>query len=222
MPIPGVASSPRAFRSTSSSGDKLLEASDEGWVLLEMGAGHLERVLKIQQKCYEEEYRDAPEAYLQRTRLFPPGNTVLMMPRLAEHSPLSPASSKKRKKKRDSGNDYKMAGYIIAQPFMRGQTNDVSDVTKLTEWIKHRSKLPRTSQDCLYIHEIAVDPAYRGQGLAGPLVKYTEDLAQRCGFPRMSLVALGSALGFWKKHGYKLKQELDYGGHVCYYMEKRL
>lgn len=221
IPIPGVASSPH--HAVRVSGDKILDASDdEGWVMLEMGAEHLERIIKIQQKCYEPEYRDVPEAYVHRTRLFPPGNAVLLVPRPREHSPRSPASSKKRKKKCDLGSDHKVAGYILAQPFLRGQTNDVSDVTKFAEWIQQRSGLPRTEQDCLYIHEIAIDPSFRGQGLAGPLVKYTEDLAQTYGFRRMSLVALAPALSFWQKFGYKLKQELNYGGHTCYYMEKRL
>eukprot|EP01087_Luapelamoeba_hula_P011712 TRINITY_DN321_c0_g1_i1.p1 TRINITY_DN321_c0_g1~~TRINITY_DN321_c0_g1_i1.p1 ORF type:complete len:299 (-),score=49.64 TRINITY_DN321_c0_g1_i1:316-1212(-) len=126
----------------------------------------------------------------------------------------------------------KVLGYIVANPFRRGQTNDVDDTKLFSKWIEKyatqtesgsKSVLARDlDKDCIYIHEIATHPDYRGRGLATPLVAYTEELARAGGFKWMSLVALGPALGFWKRQGYHVVEEIDYEGHICYYMEKKV
>jgi len=71
---------------------------------------HVDKVLKIQRKCYEPCYREAKQSYLERIRIFSAGNASLFVP---EVSPLSsspstlpsttsPASTKRRKKKRSN------------------------------------------------------------------------------------------------------------------------
>jgi len=112
-----------------------------------------------------------------------------------------------------------MAGYILAQPFFRGDVNDISDVKGIENWLRQQ-KLLKDDKDCFYTHEIAMDPAFRGQGLTEPLVTYVDRLASEEGFAWLSLVSLEDAQGFWRRNGYALVQVLDYVGHSCYYMEK--
>jgi len=187
---------------------------------------HVHKVLKIQRKCYEPSYREARQSYINRIKLFPEGNVVLMVadPSAAScspstpPSPCSPASSKKRKKKRSNG--YKMAGYILGQPFYKGAINDVNDVDMFAGWIRDRANLSKTDADCIYIHELSIAPSFQGQGLTKHLVSYMDRLAGDQGFRWLTLVSLESAFGFWKRCGYILERELDYGGHTCFYMEK--
>jgi len=186
---------------------------------------HLDDVLRIQRACYEPEYREDRQSYVDRMRIYPQGNVVLLVPDptvtsvspSTPPSPTSPAASKKRKK----DAKWIVAGYILAQPFYRGAINDVNDVKLFSKWIDERNHLPKTEQDCIYVHEISVDPALRGRGLARPLTDYVEQLGRAENFKWLTLVALGSALGFWQRTGYALVNEIDYGGHACYYMEKK-
>lgn len=203
--------------------EEIVLKSDPNWKLVQMNEKHMDRLIKIQSLCYEPCYRDSRQAYVDRTHLFPEGNASLFVPTKFEEScSPSPGSSKRRKKK--EARSFKMAGYIITQPFNRGDVNEVNDTTEMTEWLeKHKgATLSRGPEQCLYIHEIAVHPDFRGQGLTRPLIEFTENLARKCGFQWMSLVALSSAFSFWKRTGYTLVRELDYEGHTCYYMEKRL
>jgi len=194
------------------------------WKLVPMCEEHLDDVLRIQRACYDPEYREERQSYINRMRLFPRGNAVLLVPDptvtavspSTPPSPSSPAASKKRKK----NGKWIVAGYVLAQPFYRQAINDVNDVNLFSKWIDERSKLPKTDQDCIYVHEISVDPDLRGRGLARPLTDYVEELARADNFKWLTLVALGSALGFWKRTGYALLRDIDYGGHICYYMEK--
>jgi len=117
---------------------------------------------------------------------------------------------------------WRIAGYIQAQPFLRDGINDVNDLTDLEGWLKERSQLERTADDVIYVHEIAMDPAFRGKGLTVPLTTYVDQLTKDEGFGMVTLVSLETALGFWKRNGFILCRELDYGGHMCYYMEKPL
>jgi len=203
---------------------KELVPTEGAWKLVPMREEHLEDVLRIQRACYEPEYREDTQSYIDRMRLFPQGNAVLLVPDPAATSispstppsPSSPAASKKRRK----DPKWLVAGYILVQPFYRGATNDVNDVKLFSRWISERDRLPRTHDDAIYIHELSIHPDFRGQGLTRPLTDYVEAIARDDNFKWLTLVALGSALAFWKRTGYTLLKEIDYGGHICYYMEK--
>lgn len=200
----------------------VIEETDN-WKLVEMNEKHIDKVMKIQTLCYEPCYRDTRQSYVDRARLFPEGNAVMFVPEepTSSSSPTAPGSSKRRKKK--AASPFKMCGYILAQPFDRGVINDVSDVTELAKWLEAKKKSGNhtpSDDECIYIHEISIHPDFRGQGLTRPLVEFTEKLARQHGYRWMSLVALETALPFWKRTGYTLVRKVDYEGHTCYYMEK--
>lgn len=254
------------------------------WRVRLMEESDVVEVLRIQRLCYDPEYREQPESYYGRIRLYPQGNIVIEVPVLDEENKGgqqrteavgggeeessedddtndefcndSTSSSDDDDSEADDSNDepgndsasssdseedllarfsaakatprWRIAGYIQAQPFPRGGINDVNDLTQLERWIKERGSPTDKAgsraddSDVIYVHEIAMDPAFRGQGLTAPLTSYVEQLTAREGFSLVTLVSLGPALGFWKRNGFILCRELDYGGHECYYMEKPL
>lgn len=226
IPVPRSASPAIHRRKEKKVHEKVLQEGPGGsWKLVQMTEDHVDDVLRIQRECYEPEYREDRQRYIDRIHLYPEGNVALFVPEPTTSavspstppSPSSPAASKRRKK---HSLRYVMAGYILLQPFYRGAVNDVNDVKEFSKWIAERDHLPRTETDCIYVHEISVHPDFRGQGLTMPLTQYAETLARGDNFKWLSLVALGPALGFWKRTGYTLEREIDYAGHACYYMEK--
>jgi len=199
-----------------------------------MSPDRLDEVISVQEKCYTPEYRDERQSYLDRMRLFPEGTIMLLVeesfskpPSPPNSQPSSPRSdppsgepSLHSRKKRKVGS-YKLAGYILCQPFFRGAVNDMSDTKLIEKWVNERRMKPKDEQvDSFYTHEIAVDPAFAGKGLTKPLVAYVEKLAQVQGFKWLTLVSLESSKNFWTRCGYSVGNVLDYGGHPCYYMEK--
>lgn len=278
--------------------DKADDGVNPKWRVRLMTEADVDEVLRIQRLCYEPEYRELPESYTGRIRLYPQGNVIVEVPVSAatgdnddssecdyagdssddssdsdsdsendndndvsndcDHDdtddddsdndqavPMiknqvtrySPSGSPRCeedvhsvKKRRVVGKPaavtttkWRMAGYIQAQPYLREGINDVNDLTDLERWLADHPTMELDPQrDVIYVHEIAMDPAFRGQGLTTPLTDYVQQLTADEGFPMITLVSLGPALGFWKRNGFVLCRELDYGGHTCYYMEKPL
>jgi ribosomal protein S18 acetylase RimI-like enzyme len=247
------------------------------WRVRLMNQGDVEEVLRIQRACYDPEYREQPESYQGRIRLYPEGNVVIEVPVLesngsedeldqdssssssdgdndsdsdeherekaltkaqAKVTYFSPSASptddsktvhsvKKRcvvpPTKHKSAIKWRLAGYIQAQPFPRGTSNDVNDLLELERWLaKRQKKTEKMPEDVIYIHEIAVDPCHRGKGLTAPMTNYVDQLTASEGVSMTTLVSLGPALGFWQRNGFIRCRDIEYGGHVCYYMEKPL
>ncbi|MHB1439223.1 MAG: GNAT family N-acetyltransferase [Cuniculiplasma sp.] len=88
------------------------------------------------------------------------------------------------------------------------------------------------SDESIDIESVAVDPDFRGKGLAKSLMNYVENMAKEMGFKRMQLEVREfnmEAIGLYKKLGYELKELLkNYyseklkGSRNAYRMEKLL
>jgi ribosomal protein S18 acetylase RimI-like enzyme len=280
--------------------DKASDGVNPKWRVRLMTEADVDEVLRIQRLCYEPEYRELPESYVGRIRLYPQGNVIVEVPVFAASADngddTSDSSSDDEGDSSDSENDndndacndcdeyddnddedsdndhvapvkqvknqvtkyspsgsptceedardlhsvkkrrvgkasapttrWSMAGYIQAQPYLREGINDVNDLTDLERWLDDHPTMDKDQfdleRDVIYVHEIAMDPAFRGQGLTTPLTDYVNQLTADEGFAMITLVSLGPALGFWQRNGFVLCRELDYGGHICYYMEKLL
>jgi ribosomal protein S18 acetylase RimI-like enzyme len=61
--------------------------------------------------------------------------------------------------------------------------------------------------DTLYIHDLAVDRAGRGKGVAQALVRASIDAAKRGGLALASLVAIQNSQSFWEQYGFKTVPE---------------
>lgn len=88
---------------------------------------------------------------------------------------------------------------------------------------------PAPDADTLYLHDLAVDPAFGGQGLGPALVRHA--LAQTpAAWRHCALVSVQSSLAFWQRLGYAQTEpgDLRQRRHLAsypgpaYYMVRRL
>ena len=86
----------------------------------------------------------------------------------------------------------KMVGYMIAFPWKLGDT--------LVNNEKFPADLPEP--DCFYIHDIAILPDARGQGISRALLDEAYQAALRLGYDAVSLVAVGQSGSYWDNAGF--------------------
>jgi GNAT superfamily N-acetyltransferase len=72
---------------------------------------------------------------------------------------------------------------------------------------------------CLYVHDLAVHPRYRGRGIADQLVDEAMTIAAGMSLP-LAVVAVNCSEKFWERHGLARRRELDYGPQRATYMVK--
>jgi len=75
--------------------------------------------------------------------------------------------------------------------------------------------------DCLYLHDVALLSAARGQGLAAAAVTYAQELAVRAGLPWLALTSTPEARAYWDRQGFAPTAEqptalASYGGGMTY------
>lgn len=58
--------------------------------------------------------------------------------------------------------------------------------------------------DCLYLHDVVVAPAARGQGAAGAYVAAMSALARSRGLPMLALVSVHETWPMWQRHGFRV------------------
>jgi len=186
--------------------------------LVQMNESHIDKCMEIQAACFEPHHCETRQSYVARMALFPEGMVVLMVP--TEQEPTA---------------QWEIAGYILYQPYFRGEIYYDGDTAKLEQAIsgyrhygaaseddERPQDSPTRRPDCLYTHELSISPKFRGKGLTMPLTSFVEEQAKDTGFDWLSLVSLPAPHGFWKKTGYQTHSEIDYEGTPCFYMEKRI
>lgn len=57
--------------------------------------------------------------------------------------------------------------------------------------------------NCLYLHDLAIAPNGRGQGLSQPLLNAFFNRAKARELPQSSLIAIQGSTPFWNKYGFK-------------------
>ena len=79
------------------------------------------------------------------------------------------------------------------------------------------------TEDCMYLHDIAVHHKYRGMGLTRMLMESVDHETRRGGFKVQCLVAVQNSQDFWRKYGFKIVRTIEsYGGSPAYYMRREL
>ena len=86
----------------------------------------------------------------------------------------------------------RMVGYMISFPWKLGDTPVNNQ--------KFPAVLPEP--DCFYIHDIALLPEARGQGISRAMLDEAYQTALQLGFDAVSLVAVGQSGSFWDKVGF--------------------
>jgi GNAT superfamily N-acetyltransferase len=100
-----------------------------------------------------------------------------------------------------------VAGYGIAHPWVLGT------VPALDRCI---AALP-PSPTCLYIHDVVVLPAVRGQGAAGVLVDRFEAIARRHRLPSITLVSVYGTDRLWERYGFQTASEPELADRLASY-----
>ena len=109
-------------------------------------------------------------------------------------------------------------GYGIAHPWAVGSVPALDRVM---------ATLP-ASPTCLYIHDVVVLEAARGQGAAGVLVDLFEAVARQHALASLALVSVYGTYVFWERYGFRttpdpeLAAKLKCYGESARYMRKDL
>lgn len=109
-----------------------------------------------------------------------------------------------------------LAGYLFAHPW----TSDAPPSLDLVI-----EQLP-SSADCFYIHDLAIDPDWRGTGtgerLIGAALQLADDQWHRC-----ALIAVQASQRFWRRFGFSQAPEhlqqaaMSYGDAVLMWRERK-
>lgn len=101
--------------------------------------------------------------------------------------------------------DDDVIGYIISFPYI---LNEVYPINEHYVKVEHPS--------CLYIHDLCIDPKYRGAGIGRTL---TETILATSDIPK-ALVSVLNSEPFWKRFGFIPQRHFDYYGGVGCYMTR--
>ncbi len=116
-------------------------------------------------------------------------------------------------------NQQGVQGYLISYPWAYLELPQLNLVV---------DRLPKYA-DCWFIHDCAIMPDCRGQGLAERLLHQAENVAVKAGLHFSGLIALSSAVAYWQNKGYDLvmlsdsvliKKLSGYGAGACYMVKK--
>lgn len=88
-----------------------------------------------------------------------------------------------------------MVGYLIALPMMTHEGLDFNTSIVPT--------VPINKARVMYIHDIAVDPAARGLGVADQMLRQLEDVVSGSAISEWHLVSVQGSQGFWEKRGFE-------------------
>lgn len=102
-----------------------------------------------------------------------------------------------------------LAGYIFLHPADEGRGDYETAGWKI-----------RGDETALFIHDICIDPAFQGQGLAQRAVEFIEETARANGFEKLIGIAIEGVEKFWQKQGYRLVKPYLYSGEPATFMEK--
>ncbi|GLR91949.1 N-acetyltransferase [Bradyrhizobium iriomotense] len=107
-----------------------------------------------------------------------------------------------------------VSGYGIAHPWMLHQIPPLDDFLQ---------RLP-PAPDCLYVHDVAVMPASRGNRVAASYIETIARLARANGIEHLALVSVYDTSPFWARHDFRMTAPdpalriklASYGGGATY------
>lgn len=89
-----------------------------------------------------------------------------------------------------------VVGYCLAHPWHAGPPPGLD-----------KEYEPVVDASLLYVHDVVVAPQARGLGVAAAFLQRASEQARRHRLPRLALVAVQDAAGFWRRHRF------EPGGH---------
>lgn len=97
-----------------------------------------------------------------------------------------------------------MIGYVFSVPWTLGEVMP----------LHHAPLLPRRGADCLYVHDMAVQPDRRGRGVAVRLLEALTEVALKEGLRHLALTAVQGSEGFWARLGFQEERRFEYAPGV--------
>ena len=88
--------------------------------------------------------------------------------------------------------DGNAAGYLLTHPWIAATPPALH---------AHIDELPAHT-DCLYLHDLAINPEFRGYKIAGALVQSALHRAEELGFDQAALIAVQASRKFWARFGF--------------------
>ncbi|KAK4210203.1 hypothetical protein QBC37DRAFT_292999 [Rhypophila decipiens] len=153
---------------------------------------------------------ESPAVFTERATLFPEGFLVLA------DSECDPNSALNNEPAAPSGpSSSRIYGYAISHPIPHDQppaldsllgsiptnTPDNSNLNNDEPAVKPSPQY--------YIHDIAILPAFRGQGLAAQCIRLLLDVAKRHGYKTTCLISVYGTSEFWGKFGFLPPENLS-------------
>lgn len=89
-----------------------------------------------------------------------------------------------------------IAAYCIAYPYPQNMVPDLNSVLK-----------DGSSSKNIFLHDLAVLPAYRGEGVATAMLSHLFAMAKSQGFSSVTLVAVQNSISFWKRFGFEIIED---------------
>jgi len=89
--------------------------------------------------------------------------------------------------------------YLLSHPWLR---SIIVPLNRKTDCLP-------PNPDCFYIHDLAVAPPFRRQGISRQLVKKAFGLARALQFNIVFLVSVQNSSTFWAKFGFELQEPLN-------------
>lgn len=105
-----------------------------------------------------------------------------------------------------------LTGYVFFHPYYEDKIKPLNHSLRLDG-----------SEDCMYLHDMAIQSEYRGMGLTRILMDKVDIETRNRKLTIQTLVAVQESHYFWKKYGFKPVNKIEkYGGSAAYYMKRRL
>jgi GNAT superfamily N-acetyltransferase len=92
-----------------------------------------------------------------------------------------------------------IVGYCFSHPWTRGLP------PALNELLGELPAMP----DTYFIHDVAIDPRARGQGVTSTLLSVLVTVTRLCGLSHMTLIAVNNSEGFWRRAGFVATTDQD-------------
>jgi GNAT superfamily N-acetyltransferase len=97
----------------------------------------------------------------------------------------------------------RMIGYIFFHPYKDKTAKPLNSELLLTG-----------KENCMYLHEIAILPQYRAQGIPSRLIYEFDKVSGQYRMNCQSLVSVQNSMEFWKKKGFVFIREINESGYV--------
>ncbi len=108
--------------------------------------------------------------------------------------------------------DGSLAGYVFFHPYRENVVKPLVFSLDLDG-----------TEDCMYLHDMAVHHLYPGMGLTRMLMERVDHEMRRRGFEVQCLVAVQDSRDFWRKYDFRtVRKIVRYGEGPAYYMKRYL